>query len=119
MTFADLFLLGFLVHNVADWFFQSEWMALNKTNVYHPAGYVHAAIHFLFTALVWPIWAAIIVAVLHWLIDLRTGLAWWRSAFKQTNNPSNPFYLHVLLWQDQIAHWLVLAALAWKITGHF
>lgn len=116
MLFTDLFIAGFLAHNVADWFLQTEWMALNKGNIHSPAGYIHAAIHGLIMSLVWPWWAAVVVAAWHWFIDLRWPLDHWRRLMRQTNDPKNPFYLHVLLWQDQIAHWLVIAVMAWKMS---
>ena len=38
---------GLVAHLVADWILQNDWMALNKTKLWHPAGYVHAGIHAL------------------------------------------------------------------------
>ena len=41
----SLFERGLVAHLVADWLLQNDWMALNKMNLRHPAGWVHAAIH--------------------------------------------------------------------------
>ena len=104
---SELFIAGLIAHLIADWFFQNEWQALNKTNPLHPAGYLHAAIHgYLMLRFGFPWAAALWIAVAHWLIDLRFGLAWWRQGFCQTTE--GPMAIHVAIWQDQAAHLIVL-----------
>ena len=36
---------GLVAHLVADWLLQNDWMAVNKKDLRHPAGWVHALIH--------------------------------------------------------------------------
>lgn len=104
---AELFIRGLVAHLVADWFLQNEWMALNKVNPRHPAGYIHAAIHGLLVLLFgFPVATSIWLAVVHWLIDLRVGLAWWRRHTGQTTE--GPMAIHVAIWQDQAAHLIAL-----------
>ena len=108
----ELILIGILIHLFCDWFLQNEWMAINKVNPKHVAGYLHAAIHTLGMMFIFPIWAAILIGALHWLIDLRFILAWWRKFYKQTADPNNPASLHVAFWQDQVAHIIVIALIS-------
>lgn len=120
MNFPTLFILGLVAHLIADWFFQNAWMAENKSNVRHPAGYVHAAVHMaLMLPFFWiggaPLLAsavtALVLGALHFAIDLRTALTWWRNYIGQTTDPKNPFTIHIAIWQDQAAH-IALIALA-------
>lgn len=99
---STLFIFGLIAHLVADWFLQNEWMALNKVNPKHPAGYVHAGIHTLAMLFVFPWPVALTIGVVHWFIDLRFALAAWRRLIRQTTE--GPMAVHVALWQDQVAH---------------
>lgn len=96
-------------HLVADWLFQNEWQAVNKTNPRHPAAWVHSGIHLLGLLIIFPVWIAVGVAVTHFLIDLRVPLIWWRKLIKQTTDPKNPATIHVAFWGDQVLHILILA----------
>jgi hypothetical protein len=107
---SDLFAGGLMAHLIADWFLQNEWMALNKTNPKHPAGYVHAGIHTLAMLLLFPWPIALAIGVTHWFIDLRFALATWRRFFRQTTEGS--MAVHVAIWQDQVAHFVVILAAA-------
>jgi hypothetical protein len=60
--------------------------------------------------LIFPWWAALIIGILHFFIDLRTPLTKWKEAFKQTIK--GPYSIHVAIWQDQVAHLLVIALVA-------
>jgi hypothetical protein len=102
-----------LIHLVIDWFFQNEWMAVNKVNPRHPAGYIHAGLHGIGLLLLLPVWACVIVAVAHWLIDLRSPLTWWKKTFRQTRE--GPIAMHVGIWTDQVAHFIVIALAAWAV----
>lgn len=118
MTFADLFILGLLAHLLADWFLQNDWQADNKSNLRHPAAWVHCALHAACLTTVWPIAAALIVAVSHALIDTRKPLVWWRTLTGQKqwrldhSAEKNAIAVHVAFWQDQAAHMLVLGIVA-------
>jgi hypothetical protein len=161
MTIIELIVYGWLLHFVADWFLQNDWMAVNKSKRRerrikcsrtgpgyikclapscpekgeaphyhwtlnlrrtwveyedgawwdrHPAAHVHAGIHAVIQLVIFPWWAALIIGAIHFLIDLRTPLAWWRSFFHQTQKGSAA--LHVAMWQDQVAHLVVIALVA-------
>jgi hypothetical protein len=113
-TATQLVLWGLVVHLVADWLGQNDWMAVNKSNPRHIAGYVHAGIHLLGLLLVFPPLIALALAVSHFVIDLRFPLAWWRGVYKQTT--TGPAALHVAMWGDQVTH-IALIALAALLVG--
>lgn len=84
MSATELLVWGLVAHLVADWLLQNEWMAINKVNWRHPAGYVHAGIHGLVLWLVFPWYGALALAVAHFLIDLRWPVVWWSKLIRQT-----------------------------------
>ncbi len=120
MTFERLFILGLLAHIVADWFLQNDWMAQHKTKFMHPAGTIHAFLHYV-CAVPFFHWWAFAIAIPHYLIDLRTPLIWWRKFYRMKSNdpdqdfnsPHNSISRHVAFWQDQMAHVLVIGIVAW------
>lgn len=123
---ADLFVLGLIAHLVADWFLQNAWQANNKSNLRHPAAWVHWCLHNACMLVAWwytnphatvaSLWGALIVPVTHLLIDTRKPLVWWRKLIGQTvvdpeQDPGsfhNQAATHVAFWQDQAAHIIVL-----------
>lgn len=109
-TAIELFVWGFVLHNIADWFWQNDWMAVNKVNPRHPAGWIHAGLHAVILLLIFPVWAALAIGVIHWVIDLRFILTRWKHIFRQSID--GPVAIHVAIWQDQVAHWCVLALFA-------
>jgi hypothetical protein len=109
LTATALLAWGSLIHLVCDWVLQNDWMARNKVNPAHPASYVHAGIHTLGLALIYPAWAALAIGAIHWFIDLRFALAAWRHAFGQD---SGPVAVHVAIWEDQAVHLAVLGVFA-------
>lgn len=113
MTATDYLLWGIVAHLIADWFFQSEWQALNKVNLTHPAAWVHGGFHYIAAFLVFGWLPALAIAAAHMLIDTRHPLIWWRRAFKQTT--TGDYALHVAIWQDQVAHIVVIALAAWLV----
>jgi hypothetical protein len=112
---ADLFLKALMAHLIGDWFLQNHWMAEHKVKPLHPAAWIHMAIHLVLLMLVFPLWLAVAVGGIHYLIDLRLPLIAWRSWMKQT--AFGPTALHVAIWQDQATHILVLYAAARLIGG--
>lgn len=116
-TATDLLAWGAVAHLIADWLLQNEWMAVNKVSLRHPAAWVHAGIHFLGLLLIFPAAWAILVALIHLLIDTRRPLVWWRRVFRQTTEPNNPVSIHVAIWGDQVLHLAVIAAVAKTIGG--
>lgn len=112
-----LFLSALMAHLVADWILQNEWQAKHKVSLKHPAAYVHSGIHLLcLLAVLPPLWA-LLVAVLHLLIDTRKPLEWWRKLIGQTRDAANPAFIPFAMWQDQVLHVLVLWLAAFCITG--
>lgn len=110
----DYLLLGIVAHLIADWMFQTEWQARNKTCLTHRAAWVHGSIHGIAALLVFGWFPALAIAAAHMLIDTRRPLVWWRETFKQTT--TGEFALHVAIWQDQVAHIAVIALMAWLVT---
>lgn len=109
LSASDLLIWGLVLHLVADWPLQNDWMAQNKTlrrqpkdrpgdgmmtppRMYtpqtrwwdrHPAAYVHSGIHGLLLALVFG-WVSILLAISHLLIDTRKPVEWWSKFIGQT-----------------------------------
>jgi hypothetical protein len=106
----ELLVWGALVHLVVDWLFQNEWIAYNKVNLAHPAGYVHAAIHGLALLLVFPAAAALALAVAHLLIDTRRPLQWWAKVISQPQEGDVALTLHI--FRDQALHLATIGAAA-------
>jgi len=111
----SLLVWGMAIHLFCDWILQNDWMAKNKSSLLHPSAYVHSGIHLVGLLLIFsPVWA-LIIAILHLLIDTRVPLAWWRSFYKQTTE--GDIALHVALWSDQVCHITVLAIAALIVGG--
>lgn len=133
-TATKLLLWGIVVHLVADWVFQSDWMARLKASYVpwppkpkcegdgpillfiHPAGWIHASIHLLGLLLIFPWWMAILIGISHLLIDTRVPLQWWRKFYRQTT--TGEVALHVAIWSDQVWH-IAILAIAALIVGSF
>jgi hypothetical protein len=106
LSITELLVWGTVAHMAADWLFQTEWMAANKSNLAHPAGWVHGAIHTAFMLLVFPWYAALFIGIAHILIDTRKPLLWWMRVVKGIRNGvSLPI---VETWLDQVFHVAVL-----------
>jgi hypothetical protein len=104
-----LLVLSWMLHVIGDFLLQNEWMAVHKTlrrerpirrgdgmmtppRFYqptapwwdrHPAAYAHAAIH---AGLLAPVLgaSAVLVGVLHLVIDTRAPVRWWMRRYRQT-----------------------------------
>ncbi len=108
---ADLFIKGMIVHFVADWVLQSDWMSANKMSLRHPAAWVHSGIHTLGLLLVFPINAAMLLGLSHLIIDTRVPLNYLRKWMGQ--KPEGVQGISFMIWQDQIAHILLLFGAAY------
>lgn len=104
---SDLLVWGIVIHLFCDWLLQNDWMAKYKSSLLHPASWAHSGIHFLGLLLIFPVWMAFLIAIIHLLIDTRIPLNWWRGFFRQTRQ--GDVALHVALWGDQVLHVAVLA----------
>jgi len=105
-----LLLWGIVIHLVLDWLGQNDWMARYKSSLLHPASWVHSGIHFIGLLLIFPVWMAALVAIVHLLVDTRVPLQWWRKFYRQTQQ--GEVALHVALWSDQTLHIVVIAIAA-------
>lgn len=137
-AWAALVLAGILIHLFADWFLQNDWMAKNKTKKglrngkplwefpswldRHPAAFIHASIHAVLLLLVFPLWAALLIGVLHLIIDTRSPLEWWGKFTRQTRQTEQKttafggilvdLGMMVAFWRDQTSHFIVIALVA-------
>jgi hypothetical protein len=102
-----LLVWGIVVHLIADWLLQTDWMATYKVNLRHPAAWAHSGIHTIGLCLVfvWPL--ALLIGLTHLLIDTRKPLMWWLKVVKQI--PANTHFPIVEIAVDQVMHITVLA----------
>lgn len=143
-----LLIWGIVVHLACDWMLQNEWMAVNKMKrrvpamrpgdglitpprMYqpsarwwdrHPAAYVHSGIHLAGMLLVFPWWAAVVIATTHLLIDTRVPVVWWSQLIRQTQPDPSRFPLmdigaDVRIWVDQVWHIAVVALTALAVAA--
>ena len=105
-----LLVWGVVVHLIADWLLQNEWMARYKTDLRHPAAWVHSGIHTLGLCLVFSWSVALVIGITHLLIDTRRPLLWWMRVIKQM--PTEPRQPIIEIWLDQVMHITVLAGVA-------
>jgi len=132
LSASNLLVWGIVLHLVADWPLQNDWMANHKAQLSHPAGYVHAGIHGLLLAIIFG-WVAIPLAVAHFVIDLRWPVVWWSKLIRQTQPQgryvevgrfgSHQAYIpawdagvEVRFWTDQVFHIVCLAVAALLIA---
>ena len=106
-TTAELLIWAIVIHLIADWLLQNDWMALHKTNLRHPAAWVHSGIHTVALLLVFPWWAALLTGLSHLLIDTRIPVHWWMENVKRMHE--GPQRFTVELWVDQVFHITALA----------
>ena len=103
-----LFERGLVAHLVADWLLQNDWMALNKTKLRHPAGWVHAGIHAICLGLALGPLAGVVLGLAHLLQDTRAPVDWWIRVFKKSDKA--PEARLIALCTDQVFHIAVIAA---------
>ncbi|MFN8465015.1 MAG: DUF3307 domain-containing protein [Caldilineaceae bacterium] len=122
----ELLVWALIAHVVADWLLQTDWMAVNKVNLRHAAGYVHAGVYTLLMLPLFPWYLALFIGVTHLLIDTRRPVHWWMRNIKRmpptsgsgtevpaagrTSAYANSGFLESAV--DQAFHVVVLAAAA-------
>jgi len=137
LSASELLIWGLVLHLIADWLLQNDWMASNKMKRgngktdnpawwnRHWAAYVHASIHAFFLALIFG-WVAIPLAFAHLIIDCRWVVVKWAQLIRQT--PANLLMLGapkmalldvgaiVRIWVDQVFHITCIAVAALLVT---
>lgn len=103
-----------LAHFIADWLLQNDWMALNKANLRHPAGWVHAALHGLALGLALDWKGGLVLGAVHLLIDTGQPLHWWVRHFKKSDGSPHAFLIRI--WTDQVMHLATIGA--WVAWAH-
>ncbi|MFN2199624.1 MAG: DUF3307 domain-containing protein [Caldilineaceae bacterium] len=111
----DILVWAIVLHLVADWPLQNEWMACNKTDLRRPAAWVHSGIHTCLLLLVFPWLYAVAIGITHLLIDTRVPVQWWNAHYKHMP-PGVPLFDEIELWMDQVFHIIVLAAAVVLLT---
>lgn len=105
-----LLVWGIVIHLIADWLLQNEWMAVYKVDLRHPAAWVHSGIHTVGLFLLFNPLVALLIGISHLLIDTRVPLLWWMRIIKQV--PKDARLPIVETWLDQVMHITVLAVAA-------
>src|SRR5512136_303200 len=103
-----LFEKALVAHLVADWLLQNDWMAGNKRNLRHPAGWVHGLIHVTLLGLALGWMGGVVLGVLHLLIDTGGPINWWVRVFKKCD--AAPQAVLIRIWTDQVLHIALIAA---------
>jgi hypothetical protein len=128
LSSSELLVWGIVLHLIADWPLQNDWMAQNKVRFLHPAGVVHSGIHGVLLAFIFG-WVAVPLQIAHLLIDTRKPVEWWSRLMRQTQPKSQyvilrggmddegavPIYdigLEVRIWTDQVFHIICIAVAA-------
>jgi hypothetical protein len=111
LSATELLVWGAILHLFVDWLLQNEWMADHKLDLRHPAGYVHASLHLIALAIIFPLGAALALAVAHLLIDTRRPLGWWSQVCSQPQD-LGPIAISVHIWRDQTLHLTTIAIAA-------
>ena len=104
---------AFMLHLIADWLLQNEWMSVNKVRLSHPAAWIHGSIHAVLLGLIFGWGGGVTLGILHILVDTRVPIRWWIRVFKKCeNSPDLPI---LLIGCDQVLHigciagWMVFA----------
>lgn len=111
-----VFVWAMMIHLVADWMLQTEWMVVNKAKLTHIAAWAHSGIHCVALLLILPWYLALAVGITHLLIDTRIPVNWWMKTIKGVPKDS-PTFGQVELWLDQVFHLSVLAVVVLLFIG--
>lgn len=133
LSASDLLIWGLVLHLIADWPLQNDWMAKNKSKLGY-AMIVHSGIHGVWLALVFGFWPAVCLAITHAIIDTRKPVVWWSKFVGQTQPEGRSVYTHanedntggprehsrllydvgleVRFWTDQVFHIVCIAIAA-------
>lgn len=133
LSASDMLVWGIVLHLIADWPLQNDWLSKYKVKPLHPAGYIHMLIHVFCLSFVFG-WAAFPLGLAHYIIDLRKPVAWWSRLVRQTQPQNRSYYqrfntwqtaeeiplydigLEVRIWTDQVFHIACVALAALLIS---
>jgi len=107
-----LFESALMLHLIADWLLQNEWMAVKKIRLTHPAAWVHGSIHGVLLGFLFGWVGGVVLALLHMIVDTRVPIRWWVRVFKKCEkSPDLPI---VLIGCDQVLHMACIAG--WMVA---
>ncbi len=124
----ELFLITLLIikHFICDFFFQTNWMVLNKGTYGHRAGFAHVGVHVLGTFWAFVIFmqifeiffnAGLFSGVLFAEAIIHYHLDWIKMRFNKkmgwTCNKSVEFW--ILMGLDQLLHYLTYVGMIWYL----
>ena len=108
-----LFEAALMLHLIADWLLQNEWMSVNKVRLAHPAAWVHGAIHAVLLGLVFGWMGGLVLGLVHMVVDTRVPIRWWVKYFKRCEkSPDLPI---LLIGCDQVIHIACIAG--WMLVA--
>jgi hypothetical protein len=114
LTVSELLIWGVVLHLIADWPLQNDWMAQNKMLRRTPdsswwdrhlAAWVHAWIHAFALGLVFGWLPAIFLSAIHLIIDTRVPIVWWSTKVIKQTQPGGLYALagrHPFREEDRI-----------------
>ena len=103
-----------MLHLIADWLLQNEWMAVNKVRLSHPAAWIHGSIHAVLLGLIFGWVGGVVLGLVHMLVDTRVPIRWWIKVFKKCeNSPDLPI---LLIGCDQVIHIACIAG--WMLVAN-
>lgn len=120
----QLLVWGLVAHLIADFLLQNDWMSRGKSARWwkEPSaekmlkksapGFAHALVHFVALFFVFGT-GAIPLAVAHYLIDLRTPVAWWSKLIRQTQPDTDDPLVGIKLYDENEAFLIDHAKGAW------
>ena len=112
-----LFEALFLTHFIADWLFQTQWEALNKSKQFLPL-FIHSLCYtLLFIPVLYfyqlNVYSLLLLFATHLILDNRKFENWWIKVIKQTRkeNIGENLWLILTIVVDQVFHLLVLGVI--------
>lgn len=129
LSASDLMIWGLVLHLIADWPLQNDWMAKGKAAFPSWPNFVHGLIHALLLSVVFGPIIGGALGVTHALIDTRVPVVWWSKRIGQTQ-PSGQqasswagyldqrpvdvvdIGMEVRFWTDQVFHISMIAIAA-------
>lgn len=109
-----LFIVLYIGHKIADYLFQTDYQAVNKTKEWTPLLthcliYTVTVLGLVFITLGFFNWLAVIILfVSHVFIDRRNFIVWWAKKVKKIENTEGANVKLALFELDQAFHYIIL-----------